>query len=68
MKLHGTGREQLWPNLRYYIGVRLERLKKTARNLCLNSWYLVRDSNQTPQEYKADALPPLEATCSVDAA
>jgi hypothetical protein len=36
----GFGRKRSWPNLRYYPGTFLERLKKNTKNLSQDSWSL----------------------------
>jgi len=33
MNRKGFGRKRLWPNLRYYPGIHLKRLRKTTKNL-----------------------------------
>jgi hypothetical protein len=49
--------------LRYYLGIRLEELRKTTGNISQESRCPGRDSNQVPPEHKSDALP-LEPTCT----
>jgi hypothetical protein len=48
----GSGRGLI---LRYYCGIRLERLRK-PRQTCQDSWYSGRDLNPGPPEYKAGVL------------
>jgi hypothetical protein len=46
-------RKRSWHNLRYYPGIFLDRLRKTAKTLRQNSRSLGRDLNLGPPEYEA---------------
>jgi hypothetical protein len=54
-ELESIGRKQSWPNLRYYPGICVEKLRKTIKNLSQDSWSLSRDLNSGLPEYKANA-------------
>jgi hypothetical protein len=47
--------KQLWPNLRYYSGICLVRLRKTAKT-CQDSQSPGQDLNPGPPEYEAGVL------------
>jgi hypothetical protein len=47
------GRKWPWPNIRYYLGIRLERLRKITRNLRISPR---RNLNPGPTEYEAGML------------
>jgi hypothetical protein len=51
------GERQQWQIWRYYPGIRLDGLRKTAESLILNSQCLSRDQNRTLREYKPEELP-----------
>jgi hypothetical protein len=42
--------------LRYYLGIRMEGLKKNMKNINQNSGSRGRESNPGPHEYEAGAL------------
>jgi hypothetical protein len=46
----------LWPNFRYYLGICLEGLRKTTKNLSQVSRSPGRDLNPGPPEYEAGVL------------
>jgi hypothetical protein len=48
--------KQLWPNLRYYLRIRLEGLRKTMRNLRQDSWSLSQDLNLGLAKYEVGVL------------
>jgi hypothetical protein len=56
VKCKGHGRKRSWPNLRYYLGICLEGLIKTTKNLSEDSWSPGRDLNPETPEYEAGAL------------
>jgi hypothetical protein len=60
------GRKRLWSDLKYYLGNCLEDLRKTTstKDISQDSRCRGRDSNRSPPEYKAKALP-LQPTFSV---
>jgi hypothetical protein len=45
-----------WPNLRYYVGIRLDRVSETTKNLNQHSLSLGRVLNPEPPEYEAEVL------------
>jgi hypothetical protein len=49
-------RKRLCPKFRYYPGIRLERLRKSMKNLIQDSWSPHRDLNPGPPEYEAQVL------------
>jgi hypothetical protein len=46
-------------------GIRLERLRRTARNLCKNSLYAGQDSNRELPKYKSEVVL-LDPACSLN--
>jgi hypothetical protein len=50
-ELKRVWKERSWRNLRHYIGIYLERLRRTTRNVSQVSWSLGRDLNLGPPEY-----------------
>jgi hypothetical protein len=52
----GGGRKWWWPNLRYYLSIRLALLMKTMKNLSQDNPSPGRDFNPIPPEYKAGLL------------
>jgi hypothetical protein len=48
----GCGRKRSWPNLKYYLGIGLEGLRKTTKNLSQHSRSPGRDLNPGPPEYE----------------
>jgi hypothetical protein len=55
-ELEGHGRKQLWPNLRYYNDICLERLRKTTNKFSQDSKTLGQDLNLGPCECEAGVL------------
>jgi hypothetical protein len=45
-----------WPNLRYYVGIRLDRVSETTKTLNQHSLSLGRVLNPEPPEYEAEVL------------
>jgi hypothetical protein len=56
MNLKGFGRKPSWPNLRYYPGIRVVRLRKTTKPMSQGSRSPGRDLNPGPPEYEAVVL------------
>jgi hypothetical protein len=56
MNWKGCGMKWPWSNLKYYPGICLEGLRKTAKNLSLDSLSLGRDMRPGPPEYDAGVL------------
>jgi hypothetical protein len=57
MKWKGCGRKWSWPNLRFYLGIFQEELRKTMKNFSQDSQSLGQDLNLGHPEYKAGLLP-----------
>jgi hypothetical protein len=55
-KLERIWKEEAVSNLRYYLGIFLERLRETTRNLSKNSRSLIRDLNQGPSKYDTGVI------------
>jgi hypothetical protein len=55
MNLKGCGRKRSWPNLRSYLGICLERLRKT-KDLNIDRRSPFRDLNPGPSEYESGVL------------
>jgi hypothetical protein len=51
------GRKRSWPNLRYYLGICLERLRKTTKNLSQDSLSPGRGLNPRLSEYEVGDTP-----------
>jgi hypothetical protein len=56
MNLKGFGRKRSWPNLRYYPGIRLKRVRKTSKTSIKIAGHRSRDLNPEPSEYEAGML------------
>jgi hypothetical protein len=56
MNWKGFVRKQSWPNLRYYLGIRFEGLRKTTKNLSQYSRSQGEDFNRGLPEYEAGEL------------
>jgi hypothetical protein len=52
MNFKGYERKWSWPNLRYYAGISLGRLRRTTKNLSKGILSLGRDLNPGPAEYE----------------
>jgi hypothetical protein len=50
------GKKRPWPNLRYYLGICLEGLRKATESLSQDSRLLGRDLNPEPSDYEAEVL------------
>jgi hypothetical protein len=48
--------DRSWPNLRYYPGIFLKRLRKTTKNFSQDSRSPGREMNPGPLEYEAGML------------
>jgi hypothetical protein len=56
MSCKGYRRKWSWPNLRYYPGILLERLRKTTKTLSQDSWFPVCDLKPRFPEYERGVL------------
>jgi hypothetical protein len=56
MKWKLFGRTWLWPNLRYYPGIRLEEARKTTKNLSQDSHSPGQDLNPGLDEYRGGVV------------
>jgi hypothetical protein len=52
----GLGRKRSWPNLRYYAGIRLDKLNKPQKTTISIAGRRGRDQNPEPPEYEAGVL------------
>jgi hypothetical protein len=56
MNWKGCDTNSSWPNLRYYLGICLQRLKSTTKNLGEDSGSLARYLNPEPPAYEAEVV------------